>query len=321
LYTGTIIDDQGKDKKITIDFEPFKPLNTSLYYCDNKFHTDALNCLLDDENVFGFIIVDGNGCLIATLSGNKKTILRKFTVELPGKTRRGGQSANRFARLREDARRNYIRKVSENANELFITNNEKVNVKGIVIAGSADLKNDLTISDVFDERIKKSIISVVDISYGQLNGLNQAIELSSKSLSNLKFIKEKKLLQEYFEEISSVSSDNGKYCCGLKDTIKCLTELNLIETLIIYEELNTEIYITDSNKDEISLTSNNGEKTAILLTEWLCENYTKFGIKLEFVSDSTQEGSQFVKGFGGIGGILRYTSPINLIDNYEDEDW
>lgn len=30
------------------------------------------------------------------------------------------------------------------------------------------------------------------------------------------------------------------------------------------------------------------------------------GAKLEIVSDKSAEGSQFAKGFGGIGGILRY---------------
>ena len=29
--------------QVNIDFEPFKPINTSLYLCDNKFHTEALN--------------------------------------------------------------------------------------------------------------------------------------------------------------------------------------------------------------------------------------------------------------------------------------
>ncbi len=26
---------------MNIDFEPFKPINTSLYLCDNKFHTEV----------------------------------------------------------------------------------------------------------------------------------------------------------------------------------------------------------------------------------------------------------------------------------------
>lgn len=42
VYCGTIVTDDGKEKKVNIDFEPFKPVNTSLYLCDNKFHTEAL---------------------------------------------------------------------------------------------------------------------------------------------------------------------------------------------------------------------------------------------------------------------------------------
>ena len=30
--------------QVTIDFEPFKPINTSLYLCDNKFHVEV--CVL-----------------------------------------------------------------------------------------------------------------------------------------------------------------------------------------------------------------------------------------------------------------------------------
>ena len=41
IYCGTIITDAGKEKKVNYDFEPFKPINTSLYLCDNKFHTEV----------------------------------------------------------------------------------------------------------------------------------------------------------------------------------------------------------------------------------------------------------------------------------------
>jgi peptide chain release factor subunit 1 len=50
IYTGTVMTDDGKEKKMNIDFEPFKPINTSLYLCDNKFHTEALNELLEADN-------------------------------------------------------------------------------------------------------------------------------------------------------------------------------------------------------------------------------------------------------------------------------
>jgi len=63
IYCGTILTNEGKEKKVAIDFEPFKPINTSLYLCDNKFHTEALNELLESDEKYGFIVMDGNGSL------------------------------------------------------------------------------------------------------------------------------------------------------------------------------------------------------------------------------------------------------------------
>lgn len=83
--SGTIVTGEGKEKKVNIDFEPFKPINTSLYLCDNKFHTEALTALLADDNKFGFIVMDGNGALFGTLQGNTRDVLHKFTVDLPKK--------------------------------------------------------------------------------------------------------------------------------------------------------------------------------------------------------------------------------------------
>lgn len=65
-------------------------------------------------------------------------------------TGRGGQSALRFARLRMEKRHNYMRKVAEVAVQLFITN-DKPNVAGLVLAGSADFKTELSQSDMFDQ--------------------------------------------------------------------------------------------------------------------------------------------------------------------------
>ena len=44
----------------------------------------------------------------------------------------------------------------------------------------------------------------------------------------------------------------------------------------------------------------------VSLLEWLANGYKKFGCALEFVTNKSQEGSQFCRGFGGIGGLLRY---------------
>lgn len=57
------------------------------------------------------------------------------------------------------------------------------------------------------------------------------------------------------------------------------------------------------------------------LLEWFAEKYKDFGANLEFVTNRSQEGAQFVKGFGGIGGLLRYKVDMaNLGSVDEDED-
>ena len=57
------------------------------------------------------------------------------------------------------------------------------------------------------------------------------------------------------------------------------------------------------------------------LLEWFADKYKDFGANLEFVTDRSQEGAQFVKGFGGIGGLLRYKVDFtNLASFDEDED-
>lgn len=333
LYCGDIITEDGKEKKVTFDIEPYKPINTSLYLCDNKFHTEALSELLEADDKFGFIVMDGQGALFGLLSGNTRTVLHKFTVDLPKKHGRGGQSAVRFARLREEKRHNYVRKVAEVAVQNFITN-DKVNVKGLVLAGSADFKNDLNKSELFDPRLAEKVVQVVDISYGGENGFNQAIELSAEALSNVKFVQEKKLLDHYFDQISQ---DTGKFCYGIDDTLKAL-DLGAVETLIVFENLDTVRYVfKDSGDQEVikMVDPKSTDKSYVLdkatgkemdlieekpLVEWLAENYKNFGATLEFITDKSQEGSQFVTGFGGIGGLLRYKVNFEqLIDESDDE--
>jgi len=232
LRGSDVITEEGKQRKLNIDFEPFKPINTSLYLCDNKFHTEALNELLEDDARFGFVVMDGNGCLFGTLTGNTREVIHKFSVDLPKKHGRGGQSALRFSRLRDEKRHNYVRRVAEQMSNLFITN-AKPNVAGLVLAGSAEFKNDLAKSDLFDQRLRPLILKIVDVSYGDFNGFNQAIELAADVLGNVRFIHEKQILEKFFEDISK---EGGKTCYGYIETLKSL-EAGAVETLIVYEDL------------------------------------------------------------------------------------
>eukprot|EP00397_Hematodinium_sp_SG-2012_P017561 GEMP01017963.1.p1 GENE.GEMP01017963.1~~GEMP01017963.1.p1 ORF type:complete len:435 (+),score=66.99 GEMP01017963.1:41-1345(+) len=330
MYCGEVINEDGKQKKVTIDFEPFKPINTSMYLCDNKFHTEDLSELLESDDRFGFIIMDGNGSLFGVVQGSSREILHKFSVDLPKKHGRGGQSALRFARLRLEKRHNYVRKVGEVATQMFITN-DKPNVAGLIMAGSADFKNDLQKNDqLFDLRLSAIVLKTVDVSYGGENGFNQAIELASDTLKNVKFVQEKKLVTKYMDEIAQ---DTGKICFGVQDTVQGL-EMGAVEHLIVWEnldinryhlrdpttEIDTILFLSPHEEKDPSLWKNDeGQDLDVvekmLFTEWVVEHYKDYRAKLDFITDRSQEGNQFVKGFGGLGGLLRYRVDFEIFED------
>lgn len=53
----------------------------------------------------------GGSTALSSISISTRDVLHKFSVDLPKKHGRGGQSALRFARLRLEKRHNYVRKV------------------------------------------------------------------------------------------------------------------------------------------------------------------------------------------------------------------
>lgn len=56
--------------------------------------------------------------------------------------------------------------MAEQTTQYFITN-DRPNVAGLVLAGSADFKTELGQSDMFDQRLKAIILLTVDVSYGE----------------------------------------------------------------------------------------------------------------------------------------------------------
>lgn len=296
IYCGNILTEHGI-KQILMSFEPPKPINTSLYVCDNKFHVDALQYLFKDESLFGFIIIDGKSCLYGTVSGNITKVLQVFRVDLPNKNRRGGQSALRFARLREEKKHNYVRKVAEGAAKLFLEN-DKCNVEGLILAGSADLKTILSQSDLFDPRLASKILKILDISYGEEAGFREAICQSTDLLGNLKLIKERDLINEYFDNINR---NTGMYCFGIKDTLTAL-DSGAVDKLILWDELPDE-HVFDNGQENI--------------VEYFVENHKKYGATLHLVSNKTNEGAQLAKGFGGICALLRFK--MDFVNNDDDD--
>ncbi len=113
--------------------------------------------------------------------------------------------------------------------------------------------------------------------------------------------------------------------------------MGAVETLIVWENLavyrivlksatgtTKTLYLTeeqcrDSTYFKDPTTGQDMETTEKdLFLEWLAENYKSFGTTLEIVTNKSQEGSQFVRGFGGIGGLLRWK--VDLAEMGDDDD-
>ena len=306
ICVGTI--DEGK--KVSYDFEPFKPVCNFLYRCDNKFHLEALENLFKEEETFGFIIVGGSSAVFATLTGSHKKIVEKFTVELPNKHRRGGQSSVRFARIRIEKRHNYLRKVAETATSVFISK-DMPNVSGLVIAGKSLFKKQLVEDDLFDKRLKEIVLKVLDVQYEEEAGLNQAILMAAETLKGTKYVKEQRILSKFYDELAR---DTGMICYGTNDTMYAL-ENGVVDKLIVWEKLGLYRKVEG---EEIRYEKEGTEEE--FLVDFLIEKVKEYKTEICFVSDDTTEGSQFVHGFGGLGAFLRQSIEMPVDEDGEELD-
>merc|ERR1712151_1394501 len=98
-----------------------------------------------------------------------------------------------------------------------------------------ELKHDLTTNtDLFDPRLAAILIPpLLDVSYGGEHGFNQAIELASGQLANVKIVREKRVISHFLDQIAQ---DTGKSCFGIIDTMQAL-EMGAVETLIMWDNL------------------------------------------------------------------------------------
>lgn len=193
--------------------------------------------------------------------------------------------------------------------------------------------------------MKSIILGVYDVSYGQQQGFNQAITLAADVLSDVKFVQEKKLLSKFYDEIAL---DTGMIQFGVDDTIKAMT-MGAVSTLILWENIaytrydlknpatgDTRIkFLSDEQlKDPKHMKDpESGVDLEVVdsmgLADWLLMHYGEYGVKIELITDQSSEGFQFCKGFGGIGGFLRYKIEIDNIigdaagqyDDYDEDDF
>jgi hypothetical protein len=79
---------------------------------------------------------------------------------------------------------------------------------------------------------------------------------------------------------------------------------NAVTGEIVIKQLSKEQEVDQSNFRDAETQAELEVQDKLSLLEWFANEYKRFGCMLEFVTNKSQEGSQFCRGFGGIGKAI-----------------
>ena len=274
-FSGNISEKEGQQDNKTWLYEPPKPLNIRLYRCDQVFITEYLEAILNTAEVYGLLVMDRREATIGILEGKKIELIRSLQSNVPGKIKAGGQSAARYERITEDLAKEFFKKVAEAMKEIF---QNMPKLKGFLIGGPIPTKEEfLEFGDLYGP-LKSKVIAIKDIGYTDEHGLRLLVEASHDDMVNQELVKEKQLVQKFFETLGK-HKERATY--GI-EKIKTAIERGAVDKLLISKKLPKE----DAETLE-ALANNIGAETLL-------------------VSTDTEEGIQFLNLTGGAGAILRF---------------
>jgi len=277
VFSGNVSEREGAQDFQVWGIEPPVPLNVRIYRCDKEFILDPIKEMIEHEDVFGMVVIDGRDATIALLKGKTIIPLQKTHSEVPGKMKAGGQSAPRFARQREGAQRDHYKKVADYIQEQFLYMKE---LKGILIGGPSTTTNAFVTRDFLNPEIQKKIIAIKDLSYTGDFGLQELLERSQDVLAEEEVAKEKMLMQKFFGLLAT-KPDMVSY--GEHQVMNAL-QMGAVDIILL-----SEVKSDDLEKWE--------------------EEAKRFGTNIEVISVETREGVQ-LKEIGGYAAILRY--PVHI---------
>lgn len=273
-FAGNVAEREGQSDVQVWSIEPPVPMKQRLYRCDKEFVLEPLQEMLDDDSVYGLVVMDRRDAMLGLLKGKSLVPIRKTHSEVPGKMRAGGQSSVRFARLREGATKEHYKKIADYMKDEFLHMTE---LKGIILGGPGTTITDFMNKDYLTGDIKKKIIGTKDLSYTGDFGLQELLEKSEDLLASEEVAEEKKIMQKFFSELSK---DTGLAAYGKAHVMEAI-KIGAVDTVLLSEELD------DKETQEI-------EQAA-----------EPMGSSITIISTETREGAQ-LKDIGKVAAILRY---------------
>lgn len=277
VFSGNVAEREGQENFQVWSVEPIEPLNQRIYRCDKDFKLEPLQDQLVSDEVYGLVVLDRRDATIALLHGKSIKVLNKSHSEVPGKMKAGGQSAQRFARLREGAIKDHYKKIADHMKDEFLGMSE---LKGIIIGGPSTTITDFLNKGYLTGDIFNKIIAKKDLSYTDEFGLQELLDKSQDVLAQEGIAQEKSVMQRFFKLLNT---NPMMVAYGLGD-IKRAIDFGAVDTLLLSEEVDDD------------------------MTEELAEKAEEMGSNVEFISTDTREGVQ-LKEMGKIAAILRFELP------------
>lgn len=326
VLCGTILlGGDRSDLECTI-IEPPEPLHLYMYRCSSQFELEPLRQMLEEKSVYGLLVLDRREAYWGFLRGNHIEPIGGVTSTVPGKQRKGGQSAARFGRLREIAINEFYTKIGERSSAIFLAEKDFFErFKGVLIGGPSPTKEEFEAGDFLHHEIQKRIIGIFDVAYTNESGLDELVDAAEDALKGMTVVKEKAVMQRFLKELVK---DNGVASYG-EENIRKNLELGAVEILLLSASLrksrltircpscgHTKNYtvVLQAGKTVKDLEFGNCPKcTAPMVLDDevdIIEELTKIAdqsnAKVEIISDDFEEGSILFTAFGGIAAILRY---------------
>jgi len=315
IFCGNVSEQEGREDFLMESITPPKPLGLNLYRCSQKFVLDPLYEMLEEKETYGIILIERQHADVVLLKGKRTEIVANFDSLIPGKFRAGGQSAQRFERVREGMAKDFYRKVAENATKVF---NDIKDLKGILVGGPGPTKDEFLDEGNLPTDLKKKVIGILDIGYTGETGIDELLKKAEDVLAEAEITKEKQLIERFMGE---VAKDLGLATYGEEEVRAALSagavEIVLISEAIEKKRVHLKCTSCDHERDETvedaaELTcSICGAPMELMKEEELVEELEALakdiGARVELISIETKEGQQLLN-LGGIAAILRFKS-------------
>ncbi|AKB22690.1 peptide chain release factor aRF-1 [Methanosarcina sp. WH1] len=324
--TGTVDTGANRTGMVNEVLIPPDPVVRYIYHCDSVFYLEPLEEMLRECSTYGLILLDLREATIGMLVGKQIEVIRHLHSTVPGKQRKGGQSAHRFEQLRRIAIHDFYKRIGDAASAAFLEL-EPAELKGILIGGHSPTKEEFSEGEFLHYELQKKVLGLFDTGYTDESGFSELINAAEDTLQGIDLFKQKKDMEIFFKEIAT---ESGKVSYG-EDNVRANLEIKAVDVLLLSEDLRSErVTIKCSicgyeNKrtrkrkpnEAVPVAGNCPECGSALeatdvidIVSELSELADKGDARITFISTDFDEGSQFMIAFGGIAAILRYSTGV-----------